>query len=93
MGKATASVAVLYASDYGFSDRLSQTLARGITKAGVATDMVDLLSVDPQVCPVFTYLCPEASGHRGFVIFHHHRCHRVCEPWCCGNVRRTTLPL
>lgn len=53
MGKATASVAVLYASDYGFSDRLSQTLARGITKAGVATDMLDLLSADPQVSPVF----------------------------------------
>ena len=49
MGKATASVTVLYASDYGFSDRLSQTLARGITKAGVATDMLDLLSADPQV--------------------------------------------
>jgi hypothetical protein len=27
------SVAVLYSADYGFSDRLSQTLARGITKA------------------------------------------------------------
>jgi hypothetical protein len=51
VGKAAASVAVLYASDYGFSDRLSQTLARGITKAGVATDMVDLLSADPQVRP------------------------------------------
>ena len=48
MGKAAASVAVLYASDYGFSDRLSQTLARGITKAGVATEMLDLLSADPQ---------------------------------------------
>lgn len=46
--KASASVAVLYASDYGFSDRLSQSLARGITKAGVATEMLDLLSVDPQ---------------------------------------------
>ena len=43
------SVAVLYASDYGFSDRLSQTLARGITKAGVQTEMLDLLSADPQV--------------------------------------------
>ena len=53
VGKATASVAVLYASDYGFSDRLSQTLARGITKAGVATDMLDLLSADPQVLLVF----------------------------------------
>ena len=48
VGKAAASVAVLYASDYGFSDRLSQTLARGITKAGVATEMLDLLSADPQ---------------------------------------------
>ena len=48
MSKAPASVAVLYAADYGYSDRLSQTLARGITKAGVATEMVDLLSVDPQ---------------------------------------------
>ena len=48
VGKAAASVAVLYASDYGYSDRLSQTLARGITKAGVATEMLDLLSADPQ---------------------------------------------
>jgi flavorubredoxin len=43
-------VAVLYAADYGYSDRLSQTLAKGITKAGVKTEMVDILSVDPQVC-------------------------------------------
>lgn len=41
---------MLYAADYGFSDRLSQTLARGVTKAGVATEMVDVLSADPQVC-------------------------------------------
>lgn len=47
-GSAAASVAVLYCSDYGYSDRLSQTLARGITKANVATEMVDLLSIDPQ---------------------------------------------
>ncbi|PNW71243.1 hypothetical protein CHLRE_16g691800v5 [Chlamydomonas reinhardtii] len=46
--KGATSVAVLYASDYGFSDRLSQTLAKGITKAGVATEMLDLLSADPQ---------------------------------------------
>lgn len=46
--KSPVQVAVLYSSDYGFSDRLSQTLAKGITKAGVATEMVDLLSVDPQ---------------------------------------------
>ena len=49
VGKSTASVAVLYSSDYGYSDRLSQTLARGITKAGAATEMVDVLSVDAQV--------------------------------------------
>ena len=47
-GKAGVTVAVLYASDYGYSDRLSQTLAKGITKAGVATEMLDLLSADPQ---------------------------------------------
>lgn len=61
MGKATASVAVLYSSDYGYSDRLSQTLARGITKAGAATEMVDVLSVDTQVLPhcyiYAVYLC------------------------------------
>lgn len=48
VGKGTTQVAILYSSDYGFSDRLSQTLARGITKAGVKTEMVDMLSVDPQ---------------------------------------------
>jgi flavorubredoxin len=42
-------VAVLYCSDYGFSDRLSQTLAKGITKTGVRTEMLDAFSVDPQV--------------------------------------------
>jgi flavorubredoxin len=49
VGKGTTQIAVLYAADYGFSDRLSQTLAKGITKAGVKTEMVDVLSVDPQV--------------------------------------------
>lgn len=42
------AVAVLYSGDYGFSDRLSQTIARGITKAGVATEMADMLLVDHQ---------------------------------------------
>jgi len=46
--KGSVQVAVLYTSDYGYSDRLSQTLAKGITKAGVKTEMVDVLSVDPQ---------------------------------------------
>ena len=48
MGKAPASIAVLYSSDYGYSDRLSQTMARGIMKANVATEMVDVLSIDAQ---------------------------------------------
>ena len=49
VGKSAASVAVLYSSDYGFSDRLSQTLARGITKTETAVEMVDVLSVESQV--------------------------------------------
>ena len=49
MGKAAATVTVLYSSEYGYGDRLSQTLARGITKAGVATEMVDALTVEAQV--------------------------------------------
>lgn len=48
VGKAPATVAVLYSSDYGYSDRLSQTMARGITKSNVATEMVDVLSIDAQ---------------------------------------------
>jgi flavorubredoxin len=48
ISKSATSVAILYSSDYGFSDRLSQTLAKGVTKAGVQTEMVDLLSCDPQ---------------------------------------------
>jgi flavorubredoxin len=48
-GKAAAAAAVLYCSDYGFSDRLAQAAARGITKAGgVGVEMVDLLSAEPQ---------------------------------------------
>ncbi|MCY7334946.1 MAG: MBL fold metallo-hydrolase, partial [Chamaesiphon sp.] len=46
--KAETSVAVFYVADYGYSDRLSQALARGITKTGVAVEMMDLKSADPQ---------------------------------------------
>ncbi len=46
--KAETLVAVFYVSDYGYSDRLSQALAKGITKTGVAVEMVDLKSGDPQ---------------------------------------------
>ena len=41
-------VAVFYVSDYGFSDRLSQSIARGISKTGVGVEMVDLRSADAQ---------------------------------------------
>ncbi|NEO87757.1 MAG: MBL fold metallo-hydrolase [Spirulina sp. SIO3F2] len=41
-------VAVFYTSGYGYSDRLSQALAHGITKAGVAVEMMDLLNEDQQ---------------------------------------------
>ena len=46
--KAEKTVAVFYVSDYGYSDRLSQAIARGITKTEVAVEMVDLKSADPQ---------------------------------------------
>lgn len=41
-------VAVFYMSDYGYSDRISQAIARGITKTDVAVEMMDLRSADPQ---------------------------------------------
>ncbi|KAH7306238.1 hypothetical protein KP509_22G003200 [Ceratopteris richardii] len=46
--KQLATVAVLYISDYGFSDRLSQALARGLTKTNILVDMLDLNSADSQ---------------------------------------------
>lgn len=44
--KAEKSVAVFYISDYGYSDRLSQAIARGITKTGVGVETIDLRSAD-----------------------------------------------
>ena len=46
--KAETTVAVFYMSDYGFSDRISQAIARGITKTGIAVEMMDLNSAEPQ---------------------------------------------
>ena len=48
--KSTAEtlVAVFYISDYGYSDRLSQAISHGITKTGVAVEMMDMRSADPQ---------------------------------------------
>ncbi|MEM6449707.1 MAG: diflavin flavoprotein [Cyanobacteria bacterium P01_D01_bin.105] len=41
-------VAVFYVSDYGYSDRISQSIARGLTKADVEVDMMDMRSADAQ---------------------------------------------
>lgn len=46
--KQLASVAVLYVSDYGFSDRLSQSIARGLTKTNCGAEMLDLNHADIQ---------------------------------------------
>jgi flavorubredoxin/flavin reductase (DIM6/NTAB) family NADH-FMN oxidoreductase RutF len=46
--KGETTAAVFYVSDYGYSDRLSQAIARGITKTGVAVEMMDLRVADPQ---------------------------------------------
>lgn len=46
--KAETTVAVFYFSDYGYSDRLSQAVAHGITKTGVNVEMMDLRSAEPQ---------------------------------------------
>jgi len=46
--KGETNVALFYVSDYGYSDRLSQAIAKGITKTGIAVEMMDLRSVDLQ---------------------------------------------
>ncbi|MBW4600318.1 MAG: diflavin flavoprotein [Calothrix sp. FI2-JRJ7] len=40
--KAETTVAVFYVSEYGASDRLAASLANGISKTGVAVEMIDL---------------------------------------------------
>ena len=46
--QAETTVAVFYTSDYGYSDRLAQAIALGITKTGVLVEMMDLRTADPQ---------------------------------------------
>ncbi len=46
--KEATTVAVFYVSDYGYSDRISQAVAHGITKTGVAVEMIDLKAADQQ---------------------------------------------
>ncbi|MEM9486808.1 MAG: diflavin flavoprotein [Cyanobacteria bacterium P01_F01_bin.116] len=40
-------VVMFYISDYGYCDRISQALAKGITKTGVAVEMLDMRLADP----------------------------------------------
>ncbi len=46
--KGETTALVCYMADYGFSDRLSQAIAKGITKTGIAVEMIDLKSTDLQ---------------------------------------------
>ncbi|MDJ0633642.1 MAG: diflavin flavoprotein [Xenococcaceae cyanobacterium MO_188.B29] len=41
-------VLVFYVSHYGYSDRLAQSIARGLIKTGVGVEMIDLKTADPQ---------------------------------------------
>ena len=45
--KAETTVALFYASEYGFSDRLAQSIAQGISKTGVAVELLDLKYAEP----------------------------------------------
>ncbi|WP_413171607.1 diflavin flavoprotein [Anabaena azotica] len=40
--KAETAVGVFYVSEYGYSDRLAQSITNGIVKTGVAVEMVDM---------------------------------------------------
>jgi len=57
--KAEKNVAVFYVSDYGYSDRLSQAVAHGITKTEVGVEMMNLKVADPQEV---TELVSHAAG-------------------------------
>ena len=46
--KGESYAAVCYVSQYGFCDRLSQAIARGISKAGAQVQLVDLRATDAQ---------------------------------------------
>lgn len=46
--KTVTTVGVFYVGEYGHGDRLAQAIANGITKTGVAVEIMDLRSSDPQ---------------------------------------------
>ncbi|WP_346016697.1 diflavin flavoprotein [Chroococcidiopsis sp. CCMEE 29] len=67
--KAETTAALFYVSDYGYSDRLAQSIAQGIQKTGVAIEMVDLRAAEPQEVQELVSRCagvvigmPPASG-------------------------------
>ncbi len=46
--KAVTTVGLFYVSNYGYGDPLAHAIATGITKTGVAVEMMDLRVADPQ---------------------------------------------
>lgn len=46
--KTETLVAMFYAEDYGYSEQLVRTIAHGCTKTGVAVELVDINSAEPQ---------------------------------------------
>ncbi|QIR38776.1 MBL fold metallo-hydrolase [Tolypothrix sp. PCC 7910] len=46
--KTETLVALFYAEDYGYSEHLVRTIAHGCTRTGVAVELVDINSVEPQ---------------------------------------------
>jgi len=46
--KAETTVALFYAADYGYGNELAHALASGILKTGIAVELIDLKSADPQ---------------------------------------------
>ncbi|MCP6760601.1 MAG: diflavin flavoprotein [Fischerella sp. CENA71] len=46
--KADTLVALFYSEDYGYSDQLARAIAHGITRNGVAVELVDLSTAEPQ---------------------------------------------
>ncbi|MBW4564027.1 MAG: diflavin flavoprotein [Mojavia pulchra JT2-VF2] len=46
--KTETLVALFYAGDYGYSEHLAYTLGHGCTKTGVAVELIDLNSAEPQ---------------------------------------------
>jgi flavorubredoxin/flavin reductase (DIM6/NTAB) family NADH-FMN oxidoreductase RutF len=46
--KGEKTVALFYVPEYGYADELAHAIARGITKTGVAVELVDLSTAEPQ---------------------------------------------